>query len=70
LLESAEREARAQGFSILRLSVRKTQEAAIKLYEENGYKKWGTLPYYEFESAQMIPGYFYYKNLEPISTLV
>ncbi|MFW0778022.1 MAG: N-acetyltransferase family protein [Rickettsiales bacterium] len=70
LLEAVEREARAQGFSIIKLSVRKTQEAAIKLYEENGYKKWGTLPYYEFESAQMISGYFYYKNLEPISTLV
>ena len=70
LLEAVEREARAQGFSILKLSVRKTQEAAIQLYEENGYTHWGTLPYYEFESAQMIPGHFYYKNLEPISTLV
>jgi ribosomal protein S18 acetylase RimI-like enzyme len=70
LLEAAEREARAQGFSILRLSVRSTQEAAIKLYEETGYVCWGTLPYYEFVSAEMISGRFYYKNLEPISTLV
>lgn len=70
LLEAVEREARAQGFSILKLSVRETQDAAIKLYEENGYTHWGTMPYYEFESAQMIPGRFYYKNLEPISTLI
>jgi len=70
LLESVEREARAQGFSLIKLSVRQTQEAAIKLYEESGYKHWGTLPFYEFESAQMIAGRFYYKNLEPISTLV
>lgn len=70
LLEAAEREARAQGFSVLKLSVRETQDAAIKLYEENGYIAWGTLPCYEFESARMIAGRFYYKNLEPISTLV
>jgi ribosomal protein S18 acetylase RimI-like enzyme len=70
LLEAAEREARAQGFSVLRLSVRSTQEAAIKLYEESGYICWGTLPYYEFVNAEMIAGRFYYKNMEPISTQV
>lgn len=70
LIEAVEREARSQGFSVLKLSVRQTQDAAIKLYEESGYRHWGTLPYYEIESAQMIAGRFYYKNLEPISTLV
>jgi len=70
LLESAEREARSQGFSVLKLSVRETQEAAIKLYEESGYTSWGILPTYEFVNAQMIGGKFYYKNLEPITTLV
>lgn len=69
LLEAAEREARAQGFSILRLSVRQTQEAAISLYEECNYVCWGVLPYYEFVNAQMIAGRFYYKNLEPISLI-
>lgn len=69
LLEAAEREARAQGFSVLRLSVRETQEAAIKLYEESGYTCWGVLPYYEYVNAQMIAGRFYYKNLEPISMI-
>lgn len=69
LLESAEREARNQGFSILKLSVRETQEAAMQLYEEAGYSLWGTLPYYEFVNAQMIAGKFYYKNLEPISMI-
>lgn len=69
LLEAVEREARVQGFSVLRLSVRETQEAAIKLYEESGYTCWGVLPYYEYVSAQMIPGRFYYKNLEPISLI-
>lgn len=67
LLEAVEREARVQGFSVLRLSVRKTQEAAIKLYEESDYVCWGELPYYEYVNAQMVPGRFYYKNLAPIS---
>lgn len=70
LLEAAEREARAQGFSVLRLSVRATQERAIHVYEEGGYTLWGTLPTYEYVNAEMIAGKFYYKNLEPITTLV
>lgn len=70
LLEAAEREARALGFSVLKLSVRQTQEAAITLYEEMKYIRWGTLPTYEYVGAQMIAGHYYYKNLEPISSLV
>lgn len=70
LLEAAEREARTLGFSVLKLSVRETQEAAITLYEEMGYKRWGTLPTYEYVGAQMIAGHFYYKNLEPITSLI
>jgi len=70
LLEAAEREARSQGFSVLKLSVRETQERAIKIYEESSYHAWGLLPTYEFVNAKMIAGKFYYKNLEPITTLV
>lgn len=70
LLQAAERQARSEGFSVLKLSVRETQEAAISLYEESGYIHWGTLPVYEFVNAKMVPGRFYYKNLEPITTLV
>ncbi len=70
LLEAAEREARAQGFSVIRLSVRETQDRAIKLYEDHGYVHWGTLPYYEFVNAQMIAGRFYYKNVDPLTSLI
>lgn len=70
LLQEVEREARKQGFSVLKLSVRETQDAAITLYEESGYVQWGVLPTYEFVSAQMVAGKFYYKNLEPITSLV
>lgn len=70
LLQAAEREARHLGFSVLRLSVRETQEAALRLYEENGYVRWGTLPYYEFVNARMVAGHFFYKHVEPLSHLV
>lgn len=70
LLEAAEREARTLGFTVLKLSVRQTQEAAISLYEEMGYIRWGTLPTYEYVNAQMIAGAFFYKNLEPITSLI
>ena len=70
LMEAAEREARVLGFSVLKLSVRETQEAAITLYEEMKYIRWGTLPAYEYVGAQMIAGHFYYKNLDPISSLI
>lgn len=70
LLHEAEREARRGGFTSLRLAVRETQEAAIKLYEESGYIRWGTLPAYEFVNAHMVAGHFYYKNLESLTSLI
>lgn len=70
LLQEAEREARMQGFSSLRLSVRETQEPAISLYEEHGYIRWGVLPSYEFVNASMVSGFFYYKNLETLTSLI
>lgn len=70
LLELAEREASKLGFSTLRLSVRETQEAAIRLYEEHGYIKWGVLPAYEYVSGKMLAGYHYYKTLEQLTRLI
>lgn len=70
LLQEAEREARKLGFTLLKLSVRQTQEAAIQLYEEQGFVHWGTLPYHEYVGGNMIAGRYYYKNVEPISGIV
>ncbi|MFZ4125603.1 MAG: GNAT family N-acetyltransferase [Rickettsiales bacterium] len=70
LLEHAEREAAKDGFSIIRLSVRETQERALQIYRESGYTEWGSLPYYEFVNANMVAGHYFYKKLEPISGLV
>jgi len=66
LLEAAEAEAMRQSFSVITLSVRETQERAIKIYDECGYTRWGTLPAYEFVSGTMVGGHFYYKNLQPV----
>lgn len=66
LLVAAEEEAKTQGFSVVTLSVRETQEAAIRLYEEAGYTRWGTLPYHECVNQKMIAGHYFYKNLKPI----
>lgn len=66
LLQAAEAEARAQGFSVLVLNVRETQEAALKLYHESGYTRWGIMPYYEMVGDTMIAGHYFYKNIKPI----
>lgn len=66
LLQAAESEALAQGFSVINLNVRATQEAAIKLYKECGYTEWGVLPYYEMVNGFMVAGHHFYKNIKPI----
>lgn len=70
LLETAEREAARDGFSVIRLSVRESQHQAIQLYRECGYIEWGKMPYYEYVNASMMAGYFFYKKLDPISDLI
>lgn len=70
LLDHAEREASKEGYSLIRLSVRATQERALNLYRENGYVEWGVLPYYEIENASMHAGHFFYKQLAPVSNLI
>ena len=59
----AEEQAKNLGFSLLKLSVRSTNETAIKLYESLDYKRWGTLEKYEKVGDQTVSGHFYYKDL-------
>lgn len=70
LLEHAERQAAKDGFSLIRLSVRQTQERALTVYREAGYVEWGSMPYYEYVNASMVAGHFFYKQLAPISDLI
>jgi ribosomal protein S18 acetylase RimI-like enzyme len=63
LLQAAERYAILEGFEIIRLDVRSTQERAIALYESQDYHLWGILEKYERVAGLMIPGRFYWKDL-------
>ncbi len=63
LLEHAERYAAEAGFTQICIDVRVTQERAIRLYEANGYERWGTLPDYHLIGDQMIAGHFYRKKI-------
>ena len=63
LLEAAEAEALARGFKVMNLSVRETQEAAIRLYESLGFERWGTHPKYAFVGGAPIAGHYYCKDL-------
>ena len=63
LLDAAEAEARAEGFSVMRLDVRATQTRAIALYESCGFERWGTLDRYHKVDGEMIAGHFYAKDL-------
>ncbi len=64
LTEAVEERARAEGFGMINLDVRETQEAAIHVYESMGYVQWGTHPLYaRLADGAWIPGRFYYKTL-------
>ncbi len=59
-IEAAVRDA---GLHVLNLDVRETQDAAIKLYESLGYRRWGTHPHYAWIDDRWVSGYFYHKDL-------
>ena len=63
-----EEAARAQGYQVLNLDLRETQEAAIAMYERMGYTRWGEHPCYARVGGRTVRGLFYYKLLrEPKS---
>jgi len=63
LLLGVEEAARAAGLQVLNMDVRETQDAAIRLYESTGYRRWGTLPRYALVDGRWIEGHFYTKDL-------
>ena len=64
MLDEAEAYARSQGFGMINLDVRSTQESAIRRYEAAGYIRLGTHPKYARVNDEYISGYFYYKEIE------
>ena len=63
LLKGVEKEARAEGFTVMNLSVRETQDAAVSLYEGLGFKRWGTHPKYALVDGATVAGHYYSKEL-------
>ena len=64
LTATVEEVARRDGFLVLNLDVRATQEAAISLYENAGYVRYAEHPHYARVDDGWIAGYFYYKDLQ------
>ena len=58
-----EEAARDAGLRVLNLDVRETQDAAIRLYESLGYRRWGTHPHYAWIQDRWATGFFYHKDL-------
>ena len=63
LILFAERFVKQKGFFVITLDVRKTQNKAIEIYEQNGYKKFGENPFYAMVSEDFVKGVYYYKKL-------
>jgi ribosomal protein S18 acetylase RimI-like enzyme len=68
LVETAEKLALEMGYKVLQLDVRETQEAAIRLYEDMGYRRWGINPAYAYVNNRVIAGYYYTKVISPLFT--
>lgn len=63
LLSAIEATARDMGMWVLNLDVRETQTRAIQLYDQQGYRRWGTNPHYARVSGRWVAGYYYFKDL-------
>lgn len=69
LVEMGEKLALEMGYKVLQLDVRETQDAAIRLYESMGYRRWGTNPAYAMVGGRIISGYYYTKVISPLFEL-
>jgi len=64
LVLEAEEFVRSEGYKILNLDVRATQDRAIHAFKELGYEQFGSNPYYAVVNAEFIPGLYFTKNLQ------
>lgn len=63
LVQAVEVQARLRGLTVLDLDVRASQSRAIEVYEEQGFKRYGTHPHYAKVEGQWVTGYYYFKDL-------
>ena len=64
LVAEAEDFALSEGFKILNLDVRATQDRAIRAFRLRGYQQFGTNPFYAYVGDEFIPGLYFSKLLQ------
>lgn len=65
LLDYVEKTALKEGYRVVNLDVRETQDAAITLYESSGYVLIGEHPFYAYVKDAPVRGRYYYKVIDP-----
>lgn len=63
LIQEVEKYAAADGYEVINLDIRETMTQAIKLYEELGYERIGTHPYYAKVDDKVLKGFYYTKKI-------
>ena len=63
MIDFSEQKAKEENIKSIQLSVRETQDAAIKLFSSKDYEVWGENPYYAFINGSFVKGIYFYKNL-------
>ena len=65
LLDYIEKTTLKDGFAVINLDLRETQEAAISLYESAGFTLIGEHPFYAKVEDKVVKGRYYYKVIDP-----
>ncbi|MDA0333295.1 MAG: GNAT family N-acetyltransferase [Proteobacteria bacterium] len=63
IVAEAEALAKSQGFAMINLDVRATQERAIQSFEARGFNKYATNAFYAKVDDDYVPGFYYHKEL-------
>jgi len=63
MLEACEDHARREGYTVITLDVRASQERAIQVFEARGYVRWGVMPRYSRVGGEYVAGYYYAKDI-------
>ena len=64
IVAEAEALARSEGFSMINLDVRATQDRAIQSFEARGFTKFAVNEYYAKVGGEYVTGYYYHKELD------
>ena len=63
IVAEAEALAKSEGFLMINLDVRATQDRAIQSFEARNFKRYATNDYYAKVNGAYVPGYYYHKEL-------